>query len=109
MPSRIKPSRRSSVYRGGTWLSVSKFQDSWIRSFGLSPSREPSPCRRQCCDPSRASSESSGLGFAGEYVAHRVGGTPRRGIVVMRVSLEGEGRVGVTSEGLEVKSRLVQR
>lgn len=102
MPSRIKPSRASSVYRGGTWLCVSKFQDSCHRSFGLSSSREPSPCCQQCCDPSRASSESSGLGVVGEDVAHGVGSAPRRGLVVVCVALEGEGGGYVPGEGLEV-------
>src|SRR5215217_1463136 len=52
--------------------------------------------------PIRASNGCRALGFVGEDVAHRLGGAPRRGVVVVGVSLESERRAGVPGEGLEV-------
>jgi hypothetical protein len=37
-----------------------------------------------------------------EYVAHRVGGSPRRRIVVVSVALESEGGCAVSDERLEI-------
>ena len=45
---------------------------------------------------------SSGLGFIGENLAHRIGGAPRRGIVVVGVTLQGESGGGVAGQSLQV-------
>lgn len=44
------------------------------------------------------------LRFVRQEVAGCVGGAPRRGVVVVRVALEGERLGGVTGEGLEISS-----
>lgn len=46
------------------------------------------------------------LEFVGEYVAHRVGGAPRRSIVVVGVPLKRERGRRVSGEGLEIPYRL---
>ena len=46
------------------------------------------------------------LGIVGEDLAHRVGGAPRRGVVVVGVALEGERGGGVPREGLQVADGL---
>ncbi len=42
------------------------------------------------------------LGFIGEDIAHHIGGTPSRHVVVVGIPLEGERGGGVSGEGLEI-------
>jgi hypothetical protein len=50
--------------------------------------------------------EDSGLELAREDIAHRVGGAPCRGLVVVGVALKGERGGCVPGESLEVPDRL---